>query len=156
LTDVLKNVSPETASRLRREFAAGAAKSDAFAFDCSTADCSSPGDLEVRPSDAGVHYRTALLTGPYCVSSCDQFVSTFADNKMGEIVGLPGRGASAPFRGRRRFRLADGETFAITLNTSVTERPNGEVLEGNPSRPTRFQYPGRNGLREALDSLGKP
>ena len=156
LSDALRYVSPETAARLRREFAAGAAKSDAFAFNCSNAECSSRGDLAGRPSGAGLHYRTALLTGPYCVSSCDQFVSTFADNAMGEVVGLPSRGASAPFRGRRKFRLADGETFTITLNTSVTERPNGEVLEGNPSRPTRFLYPRRNGLREALDSLPVP
>ena len=122
-----------------------------MAFECSTAGCSSPADIEGKPSGSGLRYETALLTGPYCVSSCDQFVAAFADNAMGEVVGLPGCGASAPFRGRRKFNLADGETFSITLNTGLTLRPNGEVLEGNPPVPTRLMYPRRNGLREALD-----
>ena len=135
-----------------RELDSGAERSSPHAFICKTEACG-PREGDGKPSALGLHYKTALLTGPYCISSCDQFAAVFLDNGFGEVVGLPPAGASSPTRADARLKLADGETFSMTFSFGVTYRPNGEVLEGNPARPTKTMYPGPDYLRRVLDSL---
>jgi hypothetical protein len=135
-----------------RELESGAELASPHAFICKTDDCG-PREGDGKPSALGLHYKTALLTGPYCVSSCDQFAAVFLDNGFGPVVGLPPAGASSPSRADVKLKLADGEEFSLGLSFGITYRPNGEVLEGNPARPTKTLYPGPNYLRRVLDSL---
>ncbi|MFI5347834.1 MAG: S41 family peptidase [Elusimicrobiota bacterium] len=135
-----------------RELESGAERSSPHAFVCVTPACG-PRDGDGRPAETGLNYKTFLLIGPYCVSSCDQFAAVFVDNDLGESVGLPAQGASSPSRADKTFKLADGEEFSITLSFGITFRPNGEILEGNPARPHMTMYPGPNYLRKVLDAI---
>ncbi|MFA6584546.1 MAG: S41 family peptidase [Elusimicrobiaceae bacterium] len=107
-------------------------------------------NAEVQP-DKGAHkFVVAVLSGPFCVSACDQFVSTFKDNDMGRFFGLPSRGGTMPSSIRKEFALDNGEKFHIRLAIGKGYRPNGEILEGNPPAPDFFLYPQDNYIQTML------
>ncbi len=138
---------------LKAEMRRGTKISPPRAFaDCATPLCR-PGEGDGRPPRTGVQYRLYLLSGPRCASACDQLVSTVKDNGLGEVLGLPSGGSSSPAREAKSFRLADGQTFELTLNFGITYRANGEVLEGNPAGPEKNLYPRPGYLREILSGL---
>ena len=146
------SASPAMIAQLKKDLDSGAAETSRFSFDCRSEAC--PGsEANAEPDPQHLTLPVVVLSGPACISSCDQFVAVVADNGLGKLVGLPSAGASAPFRAPRKFTLANGQTFSITLNVGLTWRPNGDALEGNPAQPDLVFPLGRGALREVLDAL---
>jgi len=143
--------SDETARALSKELEAGRAVSSPVSFQCNARTCQT--EFLVRPARARPPLPVALLIGPTCMSGCDQFAAMFADNSVGPVLGQPTRGASAPFRLPWPLPLANGTSASVTLNVGQTLRPNGEVLEGNPVKPTAFVEPAPTMLEAALERL---
>lgn len=152
LDAVLRMAGGERAAFIRAQVGRGDKRSPIFSFTCSSPLCRAQ-EAVGKPVPLGRRYRMAVLSGPYCVSSCDQFVSVFADNRMGPVLGLPSQGESSPARGEARFKMANGESFGLTLGIAETFRANGQPLEGNPARPADPTYPSDGYLRRVLASL---
>ncbi|OGR42231.1 MAG: hypothetical protein A2X28_09465 [Elusimicrobia bacterium GWA2_56_46] len=148
---IMRGLSPAMENRITEEFKRGAKESSPFAFSCLSGECVE--EIHQKAASPALNFKYYLLTGPRCVSSCDQFAAIFTDNGIGTQLGLPTRGASAPFRTPYDFTLANGDHFSITFNSGITYRPNGEPLEGNPPTPGNPVYPRENYLRKILDSL---
>jgi len=110
---------------------------------------------EKRPDMKIKKFDTAVLSGPLCVSSCDQFLSIFKYNGMGRVLGLPSRGGTMPSGMDEEFVLKNGDRFSIRLPTGIGYRPDGEALEGNPAMPDVFLYPRENYLRTMLEYMNK-
>ncbi len=126
------------ADQLARE--PGASRSRRLPFSCKSANCSL--DQAIYDPAAGIKkYNLAVLSGPGCVSACDQFVAIVADNHLAPVVGLPSRGAHSPMRAKKEFDLKNGDTFSMVFTTGVGYRPNGEPLEGNPARVEYYLFP---------------
>lgn len=149
LDEVLRMAPSSRVEMIRRQIAAGEKESPVFSFTCATEECGAS-EAVGKARSLGRRYSPALLSGPHCVSSCDQFVSIFADNRMGPVFGLPSQGESSPARGARRFTLANGRHFNLILSTGRTYRANGQVLEGNPAGPAKPEYPTPGYLRRLL------
>lgn len=106
-------------------------------------------DLEARKAEV------VVLTGPDCMSSCDQFAAIMKDNGIATLAGLDPRGGHSPFRAAVELKLKNGAAFKITVTTGVGLRPDGSALDGNPARvDTRF-WPGDSSLRDTLRRLSE-
>lgn len=119
-----------------------------FPFYCKTQKC----DLKEKyypPFNSLENDKLYILSGPQCLSSCDQFVSIIKDNGLGTILGLPSQGSHAPFRANKTFSLANGQKFTFQVVNGVGYRANGELLEGNPPQPDVKFYFNSNGLKKA-------
>lgn len=129
-----------------------AVRSQRFPFDCKTAECKI--DEAVFEPNANIRkFNLAILAGPGCVSSCDQFVAIIADNKIGTVVGLPSRGGHSPMRAKKEFQLQNGEKFSMIFTTGIGYRPNGEPLEGNPAQVDYYLFPEDNYLNKMIQHL---
>ncbi len=122
---------PDPIALLEGELARGEDFSRAFPFFCRTAACEA---TEATYEGRGLPtYEVAVLTGPGCASSCDDFVSILRDNAIASTVGVPSAGADSPFRYVLELALADGTTFDLVVTAGVSERPGGTtILEGHP------------------------
>jgi hypothetical protein len=98
---------------------------------CKTAGCPLT-DVNYPPAASAV--EAIVLTGPGCVSACDNFVSVMKDNNIAKLAGMPSAAADSPHRYWAELSLADGEAFDLVLTVAVSDRPgtNGVVLEGHP------------------------
>jgi len=112
-------------------------------------------NAEKQPDIQIKKFDVAVLSGPLCVSSCDQFVSIFKYNDMGRVFGLPSRGGTMPSGMEEEFVLKNGDKFSVRLPTGIGYKPDGEALEGNPPIPDFFLFPQENYLRIMLDHMDK-
>ncbi len=117
-----------------------AARSPRFPFNCRTAACN-VSEATYEPQSGVKKFNLAILSGPRCVSACDQVVAIIRDNALGKVVGLPARGGHAPFRAPKDMLLKNGQVFTMVFNTGVGYRPNGEPLEGNPPQVEYYLWP---------------
>jgi len=136
--------------QLAREPAAS--QSQRFPFNCKTANCNLD-EAVFEPNVNIKKYNLAILSGPGCVSSCDQFVAIIADNNLGRIVGLPSRGAHSPMRAPKEFTLKNGDKFSMIFTTGIGYRPNGEPLEGNPAKVDNYLFPEENYINKMIQRL---
>jgi hypothetical protein len=105
----------------------------AYPFFCQTADCT-PDEATYPPGDSPPPWTVAVLTGPFCVSACDDFVSIIKDNGMGTLVGMPTASGDAPFQYPLPITFANGVTVDLTLTIGDSLRPNTTtILEGHPA-----------------------
>jgi hypothetical protein len=105
-----------------------------FPFFCKTDRCLLE-EAIYEPQSINPALDLTVLSGPTCVSSCDQFVAILKDNKIAKVIGLPSMGGHSPFRANLPLKLNDGSHFKITMTVGEGIRPNGEPLEGNPVLP---------------------
>lgn len=117
-----------------------ATRSVRLPFFCKTSNCTV--DEAVYPPDTShKKFNVAVLSGPVCMSSCDQFVAMVKDNGIGKVLGLPSRGADSPMRAQKAFSLKNGDKFSLIFSAGNGYRPNGELLEGNPAKVDYYLYP---------------
>jgi len=117
-----------------------AARSPRFPFFCKTANCSTE-EATYEPNLNVRKFNFAILSGPKCMSSCDQFVSIVKDNNIGQVVGLPSRGAHSPMRAKKESGLKNGDKFSMIFTTGIGYRANGEPLEGNSAKVDYYLFP---------------
>lgn len=127
-------------------------------FFCSTPACAASEATFAGKATAPL-YPIAVLTGPSCLSACDDFVSIMARNGLAKTVGVASAAADSPFRFPIALELANGTSFDLEVTVGVSYHPKGgAILEGNPVpvvvpvRPTaanRGSY-----LASALSALG--
>jgi hypothetical protein len=111
-----------------------AEKSPLYPFICRSSSCA-PAEIDVPGAPQPYAAAVVLLTGPDCVSSCDNYVSLIRDNGLGKLAGLPPRGGDSPVRLPLVRSLQNGQPFSFVLTVAVNYRPGGQVLEGNPPAP---------------------
>jgi len=129
-----------------------AVKSSRFPFNCKTSNCSLT-EAEYDPNPSVKKFNVAVLSGPGCISSCDQFVSLIKDNNIGRVVGLPSRGADSPTRAKKEFVFKNGEKFSMVFTTAIGYRPNGELLEGNPASVEYYLFPEDDYVNKMIQHL---
>ncbi len=125
-----------------------------FPFYCKTDECK----IQEKFYSSSMKIKVKnifILSGPYCLSSCDQFVSILRDNDLAIMLGLPSQGSHAPFRANKKFSLANGQEFSFHVVNGVGYRPNGEPLEGNPAEPLVKFYPHENSLEKSESIISK-
>ncbi|MBI2896134.1 MAG: hypothetical protein HYY06_21430 [Deltaproteobacteria bacterium] len=112
-----------------------------FAFFCRTDDCSAE-EATYEPSDRAAPFETVVLTGPGCLSSCDDFVSIMRDNGIARTAGSPSGAADSPFRYESVLPLEDGTELRIVQTVGVSFRPGLDdvTLEAHPP-PVDFPVP---------------
>ena len=109
----------------------------------------SDGILEPAP----LHFRgqVVLINGNVRGGShLDQFVAMLFDNDLVLYVGMPTGGYSNTWEWGEAIRMPDTGRILVWLEWSIghTIRPNGEVLEGNPSQPHIYIPLTRDNFRE--------
>jgi hypothetical protein len=121
----------------------GAERSPRYPFICESAACGLDGvDVPLPANAQRFGGQVAILGGPGCVSSCDNFVSMMRDSGFATLVGQPTRGASSPVRVPVSFLMKDGATrFNLVLTVAENLRTNGELLDGAPPPPDVPLYP---------------
>lgn len=129
-----------------------AAKSPRFPFNCRTTSCALT-EAEYEPNPNIKKFGVAILSGPGCISSCDQFVAIAKDNNTGAIVGLPSRGGHSPMRAPKEFALKNGDKFSMIFSAGIGYRPNGEPLEGNPAKVDYYLFPEDDYLSKTIQYL---
>jgi hypothetical protein len=97
--------------------------------------CRTPGcprtDLVYPPLPSPL--RAVVLTGPECVSACDQFVAMMKDNGLAKLAGLPPAAADSTRRYWVSMPLADGEAFDLVVTVAVSDHPGTQTpLEAHP------------------------
>lgn len=125
---------PNPAARLKEEMIArpDALYSSDYAFFCKTAACDASEAVYPAPAVAPT-WKAAVLTGPYCVSACDDFVSIMKDNGIATSIGMPSAAADAPFQYAMPIVFANRKSLDVTLTVGVSLRPGTTtILEGNP------------------------
>jgi hypothetical protein len=122
--------------------------STAYPFFCQTADCG-PDEATYPPGDSPPPWTVSVLTGPFCVSACDDFVSIIADNAMGKLVGMPTASGDSPFQYALPITFANGEVVDLTLTVGDSLRPGTTtIVEGHPAT---IDFP----LRPSADNRGR-
>lgn len=126
-----------------------------FPFFCLSKECE-PEEALIPPNPFSKNnFKVFVLTGPRCVSSCDQFVAIMKDNGIAKIVGLPTNGGHSPYRAFLPMRLKNDSIFKIKITTGEGYRPNGEPTEGNPVSPDiRIEFQD-DYLTKAIKALNK-
>ncbi|MBN1283193.1 MAG: hypothetical protein JXA24_05400 [Proteobacteria bacterium] len=109
----------------------GALVSPEYPFFCTTERCEA-GEAVYRPEEGGRPFDLVVLTGPYCASSCDQFVAIMKGNNIATTAGLPPRAAQNPYYYERDFSLRDGTRFSISMAVGISVGADGRDQEGNP------------------------
>ena len=113
-----------------------AEQSPLYPFICRSASCA-PSELDVAPAAEPWGVRAVLLTGPGCVSACDTWAVTLADNRLATVAGLPSEGADSPVRVPVELPLADGSSVVtMVLTVGVSYRADGATVQGHPPIPS--------------------
>ncbi len=123
----------DPAGKMRADMAAHptATFSSERPFFCRTATCSEAEATEAGGATAPT-FTTAILTGPLCLSACDDFVSIMRDNGLATLVGTPSAGADSPYRYPVSLPLAKGSVdLEVTVGVSYRPTPGHEILEGH-------------------------
>jgi hypothetical protein len=104
-----------------------------FPFFCRTATCAID-EAKYQPQAAAPTVPVAVLTGPFCMSSCDDFVSILRDNGMVKVAGMASAGADSPFRFPIALEFANGTGVDLEVTVGISHRPDaaGTILEANP------------------------
>lgn len=97
--------------------------------------------------------EVVVLTGPDCVSACDDFTAVMKDSGVARIAGMPPAAGDSPVRVRVPLELADGTSFGVVLTVAVNRRPNGAVLEGAPDMPSVPVFPSAANRGRYLDTV---
>ncbi len=129
-----------------------AVRSPRFPFNCRTTACN-VSEAAFAPLSGVTKFNLAILSGPRCVSACDQVVAIVQDNALGRIVGLPARGGHSPFRAPKDLLLVNIQVFTMIFNTGIGYRPNGEPLEGNPAAVEYYLFPEDDYLNKIIKYL---
>ncbi len=124
-----------------------------YPFICETWSCQAS-ELMVAPASQPFGTQVALLAGPGCVSSCDNFVALMKDHGLAKLAGLAPRGGDSPVRLPLEVKLKDGQSSArFILTVAVNHRPGGAVLEGAPPAPDVPVYPSATNRGGYLDAV---
>jgi len=126
-----------------------------YPFYCHTEKCLINENLYTPAKPDPIKPELFILSGPACISACDQFVAIIQDNKIGKVIGMPTRGGHAPFRVVRDFELKERTKFQLTMVVGIGYRPNGLQLEGNPATPDFPLYPDEKNQQDYLSYVLK-
>jgi hypothetical protein len=129
-----------------------------FPFFCQTAWCTEK-EVDYEPDRTVFKTETVLLTGPRCMSSCDQFAAILQDNHIAKIAGLSPRGGHSPFRSDLSLKLKDGSVFKIGVTTGLGFRSDGDKLgvslDGHPALPDIKLWPEGFAIDETVSRVEK-
>ncbi len=121
-------------------------------YDFSEGEFSEMKERKIAPAEEKLRYKNPVLvlTSAYCFSACDTFVSSFKENKLGQIMGEPTGGGTGqpqhielPYSDHSfRYSVAQGYTAVgkkqiegegtqpdILLEPTVEERALGKDLQ---------------------------
>jgi len=100
-------------------------------FFCSDKGCD--WDNSYVPKHRVTDAKVALIVGPYCASSCDEFAEVFDTYSLGPLVGLQPALAFTTVRYPLEVKLDDGQVLGtLTLAMSEEKSGKGEPVEGVP------------------------
>lgn len=130
-------------------------ESPTYPFFCQTKECKIF-ESKYSTMNKNNKFNIIVLSGPECMSACDDFIHVIKDNKIGKIVGLKSDGSTSPTRYTYRMNLLDGTEFYITMTVAASLSPiTGENLEGKPAEVDFPFYPSVNNRNEYLRNLIK-